>query len=241
MMRTTPSNTQPSLHSPPRIGILSGAGPMAGSLFFQLLIQGYYQREVYQLPDIRLVNFPFVRGLTPQEKGTNENTLQMQVDYCLDLMANQEITHGVLTCNTLHIFLRKNIPHAGLFIDLPQNLVQALEAQKVRKTFLLSTATTSGSDLYQSEKLHIILPNLREIEMVSAIIDRVLEGKLLPEDAASIQQLLHAYQKRDGIDSVILGCTELPVLHHAFSLAIPGVFVGDSLREAVTALVNKTT
>jgi aspartate/glutamate racemase len=55
-----------------------------------------------------------------------------------------------------------------------------------------------------------------EQQIVEQIINHILEGKILIEDAQILEKLIQDFPEE--IDGVILGCTDLPVLHHHFPL-----------------------
>ncbi|MFB6198994.1 MAG: aspartate/glutamate racemase family protein, partial [Halobacteriaceae archaeon] len=53
--------------------------------------------------------------------------------------------------------------------------------------------------------------NCRELERVTDIIMNILGGRKLEEDREYLRELIRALRRR-GAETVVLGCTELPLL-----------------------------
>ena len=64
----------------------------------------------------------------------------------------------------------------------------------------------------------ILHPSPEGQKIIDEAIDHVLEGKVSRQDSLLIAQLIRNFPEE--IDGVILGCTDLPVLHHHFPLEL---------------------
>src|SRR5690242_12952717 len=90
----------------PSVGIIGGAGPMAGALLFQKIVQmcqaQYGCKEDADFPEITLFSYPFLDML--RNVGFNERKkLQEQLQECFVRFAKMNIV--AIACNTLHEFL----------------------------------------------------------------------------------------------------------------------------------------
>lgn len=195
-----------------KIGIIGGAGPLASALLYETLVKEcYLLRKI--VPEIVLISYPFTRGLTLQE-SENHRILKHELTQAIASLHQHGVGIALLACNTLHMYLEE-IPSSLSFMPLPQAVLQEAASNGHRRLLILGTQNTCTQELYKYPGVTLIYPQSEEQALIDRIIDQVLGGNILPEDAFLISQLLE--QKR-GYDGVVLGCTELPVLHHHFPL-----------------------
>lgn len=196
-----------------KLGIIGGAGPLASALFYETLVHECYRLK-QPLPEMLLLNYPFIRGLTPKEKKENRSLLQKELLHCLDILQRGGVEATVLVCNTLHLELALLPQHALHFFPIPELVLREIKERGGRRLLLLGTQNTCLSPLYQECGLTIFRPGQQKI--VDKAIDRVLAGEILESDSLLISELINTFPEE--IDGVILGCTDLPVLHHRFPL-----------------------
>lgn len=211
-----------------KVGIIGGAGPLASALLYETIIRESY-RQGLQVPEIQLINFPFTRGLTVEEGHTNENVLLEELRYCMKKLEQSGVEIGVLACNTLHLYLPLLPKSAIFFLSLPNLIVgEAIEKGDLC-LLMLGTENSCRSHLYQRPSITLRYPPKNEQTLVDAIIDRVLEGNLSQQDSLLISQLIERLSEQMTFDGVILGCTDLPVLHHYFPITSAKPFY-DSIK-----------
>ena len=80
-------------------------------------------------------------------------------------------------------------------------------------------------------------PSKDEQHVINHILDRILEGKILQRDSLEIQRIIENMKIQHGITTIILGCTDLPVLHWHFPFHISDVLVFDSIRILAEAIL----
>lgn len=198
-----------------KLGIIGGAGPLASALFYETLVCEAYRLK-RPLPEILLLNYPFRRGLTPAEKRENGLAVREELLHCMRALEEGGATVGLLVCNTLHLELAR-LPERGIsFLQIPNLVVEQIGAQRGKRLLLLATQNTCSSSLYRGEGREIFCPSTKEQKLVDAAIDRILEGDIRESDSRAIEELIRTFPEE--IDGVILGCTDLPVLHHHFPL-----------------------
>lgn len=95
-------------------------------------------------------------------------------------------------------------------------MLDEIRAQKGERLLLLGTQNTCNSSLYQQSDLTIFRPSREGQRVIDEVIDHVLEGKISKGDARLIEHVIRSFPEE--IDGVILGCTDLPVLHHHFPI-----------------------
>lgn len=218
-----------------KIGIIGGAGPLASALFYEALIHECYISGK-PIPEIVLINFPFTRGLTLEEKKLHGDRLLDELAYCIASLEKNAVEMGVLVCNTLHLYLRKMAKGSFSFINLPQSVLQEALEKGHKRLLVLGTQNTCRSGLYQKAGIDIVYPPEKKQGFLDAVIDSVLMGQVLKEDAELIGQLIAELSKELEFDAVVLGCTDLPVLHHRHPISSPKPLL-DSIKIPVRGLL----
>lgn len=203
-----------------KIGIIGGAGPLASALLYKTLIEECYAFKS-ECPEIVLINYPFSRGLTLDEKKNNEEAIFSQLDYCLQFLVKNEVKVGLLACNTLHLFLKK-FSSSIQFYHLPEVVLKEALEQKHRRLLILGTQNTCRSKLYQFSEMEIVTPTSNEDQrVVEKVIDRILKGKVEENDSALLSQVIENASLEQYLEGVILGCTDLSVLQDRFPIDSP--------------------
>jgi aspartate racemase len=91
---------------------------------------------------------------------------------------------------------------------------------------LLGTKYTMEQPFYRErlEKrgLKVITPNAKERDYINAVIfDELCRGRIEPESRKHFVQIINRLVKEEGVEGVILGCTEIPLLVKSGDVAIP--------------------
>jgi aspartate racemase len=200
-----------------KVGIIGGAGPLASALFYETVIRESYQAR-QEIPEILLLNYPFTRGLSLNEGEKNSEILLGELSYCINTLAQQEVEIGVLACNTLHLYL-KRLSHLSVsFLSLPHLVMQEAIRNGHHRLLILGTENTCRADLYCHPDIYFCHPSQADQHQIDTIIDHVLTGEVAREDSDKITRLIEKISEQMEFDGVILGCTDLPVLHHHFPI-----------------------
>jgi aspartate racemase len=198
-----------------KLGIIGGAGPLASALFYEsLILEGY--RQHHPLPKILLINYPFQRGLTHEEGMKNASHLQKALLDCIKTFKKAKIYSAILICNTLHLELKRLPGNLIHFYLIPQLVLNEIKTTKAKKLLLLGTQNTCLSSLYDQEGISILRLSSENQKILNRIIDDVLVGKITKENSIQIEDMIRTFS--EPVDGVILGCTDLPVLHHHFPI-----------------------
>lgn len=105
-----------------KIGIISGAGPMAGALLYKKIIENYQTQwgavQDQDFPEIALINYPFSAMLSGLESASNECRLRSELEICLVQLRNLGCKRVGIACNTLYAFLPPCLEGIEI-IDMP--------------------------------------------------------------------------------------------------------------------------
>lgn len=199
------------------IGVLGGMGHCATSHFFQLLLKTSQKKfnsvQDDEYPQI-IINSLALVGAT--EEGMEKN----------DLITNQLIEgitglekagadFVVIPCNSVHNSLEKIKSNTNLpIVSIIEKVTERVLNSSTKKVLLLSSETTNKYGLYKNlygSKVQIIKPDIELERKVTKLILAVMGSKNVSIAKKPVVNTINNLYKTKKIDSVILGCTELPV------------------------------
>ncbi len=234
---------------PEKIGIVSGAGPMAGCKLYEKIIKicqkKYNCKDDKDFPEIVIISYPFSDMLTVSDRTINGKKLHNELQQCFDRFSSGNIQISAIACNTLHTLLPDGIKPTLRFAHIAENTYAFAKENKLKKLLILGTQTTLGLNLYSYSSIESIIPSFADQVTINNIINNILEGNTLLSDAQQLREIIASYAKSHDIDGVILGCTELPLLHEAHSLEVlcdqtKKIHVLDTLEILANELVKRS-
>lgn len=215
-----------------RVGLIGGAGPMAGALLFEKIItvcQKYGCKIDSEFPYCILLSYPFSPILT---NAWDRDILKKELENCFRSLEMNQVSIVAISCNTLHSFLP----------DIPKNIVlvhmieetQAYVNAKNWKDPLILCSSTSRSNKLHAQYFSCRYPNPHLQSTVDMLIDKITEGCCFKEAS----KLLSLMCKDEG--PVVLGCTELTLLHERVPLELdeicsPDTIVAEKIGELIFA------
>ncbi|ETP67171.1 hypothetical protein G159_18680 [Planococcus glaciei CHR43] len=227
-----------------KLGMIGGTGPEATVDYYQSIIAKYQEKtgDPESLPEflIHSINMYKIFGLL-ENNQTEELT-----DYLAEAVGVLEkggAEFAVLTANTAHIVFeavqqRTKIP----LISIVEESVQAADDMKLDKVGLLGTKFTMENDFFQQvfngRQKEIVVPTQQEQEFIhQKIVDELEKGVAKDDTKEAFLKIVSRMVEEDGIEGVILGCTELPMLIKPEDSAIPQLNTTEIHVEAIVAAI----
>jgi aspartate racemase len=201
-----------------RLAIIGGAGPLASSLMYNCILKELY-REKKEIYEMVIFNYPFTPPHACEDLSKYDDILLKELQSCVEDILSLKIKKAIVVCNTLHSYLDK-IKGDLSFIHLPKLVMEEICSNKLKKILVLGTTITINNGLYRHKSYDCVYPVEKDQLFVNQVIENVLNGKVLKIDGKILEYLILKIQKKEKIDAVVLGCTELPVLHHHFPLKL---------------------
>ncbi|HET7437012.1 MAG TPA: amino acid racemase [Thermoanaerobaculia bacterium] len=199
-------------------GILGGIGPESTVDYYRSIIAEYRRRRTDSSEPSILINSIDVGRLLGYVGRGELRELVAYLEPELARLARAGADFLVLASNTPHVVfddLRRSatLPMISI-VDAAANAVQASGARKVG---LFGTRfTMSGSfypDVFAARGVKVIRPGSDEQTYIhTAYIDELLKNVFRDETRARMLEIADAMRVRDGIEGVVLGGTELPLL-----------------------------
>lgn len=216
---------------PKSIGIIGGAGPMAGAFLLERVLS--LSNTIYgccrdsDFPKIFLISFPFSEMLSPI---IDTAKLQEDLRACLNQLRDNGASVLAIACNTLHIFLDEQDELDDL-IHLPRVLAKEIPPSENALVFCTSTSKEFG---LHKRFFPCTYPDDQTQVQVDEIIDQVLQGVEKAIVLKRLEKLLQAQVER----TVILGCTELSLFTNFLSL--PNKLIIDPLEVVAKKILEKS-
>ena len=135
---------------------------------------------------------------------------------------------ALLICaNTMHkvapqITAATNLP----LLHIADATAEAIKTARLSRPLLLATKFTMEQDFYRNHMaaagVECLIPQQEARERLHAIIfDELVQGKLNPRSRDYIIELTARAMQEEGVDAVILGCTEFGLLLDQSAFDIP--------------------
>lgn len=199
----------------PIVGILGGMGPSATAAFYELLIRMTGARNDQEHLHVVIDSFPQIPDRTEFLLGRGEDPRPAMI-LGLERLRRAGCAFAVIPCNTANVFRVELAENAGLeVVDwIGLATAAAVDGGKTRVGILATTGTLS-SGVYQVALGHAgataISPNPGEQAVIMSAIYAV-KGGHPSAGARDDLGIVAADMIERGAQSVLLACTELPLI-----------------------------
>ena len=217
--------------------IIGGMGPQASLLLHAYLISNKYTdyRHPDEFPLIVHVSIPVPDFISsPKSVAT---AIEMIENVGQSINTLDAVAIG-LACNTAHLLLDQ-LPSLNTesFVSMIDAVTEEIHASGFKRVGLLASPYTIESRLYHQalsvHNIEVIQPAKRDIDRLGEIIRRVVAGETPSSLRAGLSEIAQKLEKH-GVDCILLGCTELPVVGIDSELPIV-----DSLASLSKAMLAK--
>ncbi len=224
-----------------KLGLVGGMGPESTIPYYHDIVYGV-QKEVGK---------DFFPNLTIESVNVFE-----VLQFCKDENYDELVTYLMRAINNLiksgadFVALSANTPHIvfdRLKMKSSVPLVSIIEATRdeairlnMKKIGLLGTIFTMTGEFFmkpfEDSNIEIVVPTEEEMEFVNHKIGAELELGIVKEDTLeSFQAIIERMKKENGIEAIILGCTELPLLLNDEVSPVPCL---DTMKIHIKTLVD---
>ncbi len=206
---------------PKSIGIVGGAGPLAGAFLLERILSlsgkvyGCYRDADF--PQIFLISFPFSEMLSPD---MDVDKLRKELSGCLEQLRRSGASALAIACNTLHAFLDEKDDLSDL-VHLPRTLAKELSVTDEPLVFCTSTSVQFG---LHKQFFPCVYPDTQTQQQIDELIDQILKSADKEFVVEQLEQLLRTQSAK----TIILGCTELSLF--SADLHVPNKIIIDPLE-----------
>lgn len=208
------------------IGIIGGQGPLSTADFYMRIIH-YYQEKfnvkmLENFPPIIIYSVPSPDLISGVE---NEELTLQSVSTAIKKLERDGCDFIVIVCNSLHYLLDKFQAHVKIpIISITEVVSNHLKEESYTTVGLLATQTTVSKRVYEkdlaSAGISYITPALEDQKKVEQIILNEERGKITDDDRQELISIMTRLLEK-GAETILLACTELPVLINQNDTDIP--------------------
>ena len=210
------------------LGIIGGIAPESTIEYYRLIVTSYRERKrdgSFPTIIINSINMQQMRHLI------EANHLPSVSDYLLGeigKLARAGAEIGLLAANTPHIVFDEIQRQSPIpMISIAEATCDAAKALGLKKVGLLGTRFTMQArfypDIFSRQQIAVVVPGLEDQnEIHDKYLSELIYGVFLPETRERLLAVVDGLKAREGIDGLILGGTELPlILRDAADRGIP--------------------
>ena len=225
------------------IGIVGGIGPESTIDYYRLFISTYRERKPDGgYPPVVINSIDLARTL----KLVSSNDLVGLAAYMLEeirRLARAGATHGLLSSNTPHIVfdeIRRSSPIP--LISIVETTCRAALERRLKRVGLFGTRFTMQGGFYQKvfarEGMAVAIPESGDQEFIhDTYLNELVNGVVLAATRERYIAIARRMKTEQGIEALILGGTELPLLlRDAIGI---GMTLLDTARLHVEAAVSE--
>lgn len=209
------------------IGLIGGMSWESTATYYRLINEAVRrQRGGLHSAEIAMRSLDFTRVVALQQAGRWDDAGRLLGEAGAGLARSGAAC--VLICtNTMHLVAAPVAAMSGVpLIDIIDETARALRADGRRKPLLLATRYTMEHGFYADRMarhgIEIVTPGSSDRAMVHDVIfNELCQGQVRDESRARYHAAIETAHGQ-GIDSVILGCTEISLLVDPAGLPLPG-------------------
>lgn len=210
------------------LGVLGGVGPLATVYFMDMLVKMTdADCDQGHIP-VLCFNHATIPDRTAYILGSSRENPLPVMERDAQLLEKAGASFIAIPCNTAHYFYEQLQSKVSIpIVNILEETVKYVLAhnENVKKIGILATEGTVAARAYQNVcaacGVDYDIPNeFDQKSLMHIIYDEVKAGK--PADFEEFMRII-GVMKHEGCDAVILGCTELSIIHRDFRMNRPDV------------------
>ena len=224
------------------LGMIGGVGPESTVDYYKLIIEKYRERkpdDSYPPILINSINLTEMIGLL--EKGELPRMTQRLAEE-VDRLVRGGADFALLSSNTPHLVfddLTRRCPIP--LLSIVEETCKTAKAEGLRKLGLFGSKFTMSANFYQNvfarEGITLVVPTREEqLSIHEKYMGELVNGVFRAETRDFMLSIADRLKKEEGIEALILGGTELPLLLRDVAAGMPML---DTTQIHVKAAVEK--
>lgn len=225
-----------------KLGLVGGMGPESTVPYYHDIVYGVQEKvggDFFPNLTIESVNVFDVLRLCGEQKYEELTTYLMKA---IRNLIQSGADFVALSANTPHIVFDRlkeqtSVPLVSI-IDATRDEAQR---QNIKRLGLLGTVFTMKGEFFKTpfveSGIDIVIPTEEEMDRINQKISSELErGIVKDETLREFQNIIERMKQEDGIEAVVLGCTELPLLLNDSVSPVPCL---DTMQIHIKTLVER--
>ena len=224
-----------------KIGLVGGTGPESTLMYYKELNTRIDRMTGgAAMPDIAIESVNFRRAWGYVAAGQYD----LLADYLAEKVNSLRLGGAEvisLTAGTMHIVLEDLLRKTEVpLVSIPRAVCREALERGYRKIGLLGTIFTMEQDYMKTDfreaGIEVVIPEKADRELVAKRILEELENGIVKESTLQeFREIIRKMRDRDGIEAVVLGCTELPMILNPDNCPVPCL---DSVEIHINELIR---
>jgi len=224
------------------LGLIGGTGPESTIDYYRLLTAQYREKADGASPPVIINSVDLKRMIAWMSAGETDKVADYLVGE-FERLQNAGADFAALTANTPHIVFDELRQRVKLpLISIVEAACDRAQALGFKSVGLFGTRYTMQAPFYPAvfsrTDIQLVMPNEEEQAYIhEKYFGELLKDLFLPETRARFLAIADEMKTRDGIEAVILGGTEIPLLLRADEHN--GIHLLDTTRIHVDRLIEE--
>jgi aspartate racemase len=208
------------------IGLIGGLGPESTLDYYRLIIRAFQERKSVDYPEIVVYSANLTEGLKLME-GKNWGTLTDWLLYRIEALRRAGAEFAAIGSNSPHVVFDAVQRRSALpLVSIVEATCRKARELGVKRLGLLGTAFTMQADFFQKPFLDrgmdVVVPEPEDQQLIHRRLFTEIElGIITDSTRQELLSVVRGLIDRHGIEALILGCTELPLILTKDEFGIP--------------------
>lgn len=220
-------------------GIVGGLGPEASAKLYLNIVEDVINKDKHRYPAVVVWNIPITKeadeAMMKNPSDDNGEVMALLTD-AIDRLIKAGANVIGIACNTIHFLIHKLPTYDIHLFNIVDCTVDKIKSNGVKKIGLIATTSTIESQIYtkplRENGIEVVFPSSEDQLIVMDVIFKILDKKETIDCKTKIINII----RKLGVDSVILGCTELPLIINKSD--IEDIVIYDSLEALKETMIN---
>ncbi len=210
-----------------RIGIIGGLGPEATSEYYRIITDEYHSRSPGgDYPTIIIHSLNLTEIVAMAEAGEWPKVTDWLAD-AIAVLTSAGADFALIAANTPHIVFDDLRSRVGIpMISIVEETARVADRRGLGRLLLLGTKFTMQGTFYQQvfsrSGIELVVPeNGEQLYIHDKLLGEIGLGRIVDETRRALLAIIDRVRTSSGIDGVILGCTELPLILTEDAFGLP--------------------
>ena len=211
-----------------KIGIVGGMAPESTVEYYRIITTLCRQRGMgYRYPVIIVYSLNFQEFISLVESGNLPEVINL-LSKAIDSLSHAGAEFVLMASNTPHLVFNEVAARSPIpLLSIVEETGRAASKLGFSRVDLFGTKFTMQADFYNdvlSTKygISVVRPGKAEQDYIhSKIMTELVNGYIVEETGQQLSRIARTMADKEGIEALILGCTELPLILSEEVIGIP--------------------
>ena len=209
-----------------KIGLIGGIGPESTLDYYRRIIRAFQERKSADYPEIVIYSANLTEILKLME-GKHWDALTEWLLHRIEALRKAGAQFAAIGSNSPHVVFDAVKPRSSLpLVSIVEATCSKAQELGVKRLGLMGTAFTMQSDFFQNpfsmNGMSVVVPEPEDQNLIHRRLFTEIElGIIKDSTRAELLAVAKRMIDRHGIEALILGCTELPLILTQDEFGIP--------------------